>query len=309
MVDKPCCTPKRVSNAVVAPAAISAEKNGSTLLFDTVSIDGGSVPLGTDKPLIPTDDEGPAREAVIDAFRVMRTTVTNAMFQSFVDATGYKTEAERFGWSFVFDAEGYQRAAQAVVAAPWWRKTDGAYWQNIDGSSDACVPQGNHPVVQVSWHDANAFAEWAGGRLPLEREWEHAARGGNGDIVFPWGDKEPDDYGFTPCNIWQGNFPDNNTCKDGYDSTAPADAFEPNGYGLYNMCGNVWEWTAQSFKVRAHAPDARTIKKRLRGTKVLKGGSFLCHKSYCYRYRIAARTANTPDSTTSHQGFRLVFDI
>ena len=137
---------------------------------------------------------------------------------------------------------------------------------------------------------------------------EHAARGGLRDVRYPWGDQEPDDVDFFPCNIWQGSFPDNNLGLDGYKATAPAASFEPNGFGLYNMVGNVWEWTSNPYTV---VSQKRVVKERLKGMKgykLSKGGSFLCHSSYCHRYRIAARMGNSPDSTTAHQGMRLVFD-
>lgn len=277
--------------------------------FNTVDIPGGQGFLGTNTPHIPSDEEGPLRENEITPFRMMRTAVTNRMFCEFVEATQYKTEAEHFGWSFVFNTENTLNAQSVSADTPWWKQTQGAYWQKPDGVQLLDDSLEHHPVVHVSWNDANAYARWAGGRLPLEREWEHAARGGQGDIPFPWGSAEPAEISFTPCNIWQGSFPQHNSAADGYKMTAPAESYEPNAFGLFNMCGNVWEWTAQSYKVRAHSSQARAFKKRMRGTKVLKGGSFLCHRSYCYRYRIAARTGNTPDSTTSHQGFRLVFDM
>jgi len=138
-------------------------------------------------------------------------------------------------------------------------------------------------------------------------EWEHAARGGLGDVPFPRGEKEPDDHAYHPCNIWQGQFPATNTCVDGHAATAPAQSFEPNGYGLYNMCGNVWEWTSGRLKITGRSTESKQHAKHYKGTKLLKGGSYLCHNSYCFRYRIAARTGSTPDSTTTHQGFRLVF--
>ena len=166
----------------------------------------------------------------------------------------------------------------------------------------------NHPVVHVSWNDAKAFAKWAGGRLPTEQEWEHAARGGLGDVKFPWGDQEPNDTDFFPCNIWQGEFPKNNLFRDGYLGSAPVSAFAPNGYGLYNMIGNVWEYTSQPFKVRSLKKTVKRAHAEKHGYKLLKGGSFLCHASYCYRYRIAARMGNSANSSTSHQGFRLVYD-
>ena len=311
MSGKACCTPrsdrKQSSNILTENTATAAESSYASSL-DTVVVEGGAALVGTNKPLISSDEESPLREIDIHSFRIMRTAVTNSMFREFIENSGYKTEAEKFGWSFVFDSDDYVNARHVSAEAPWWRQTKSATWDRIDGINAIQADLDDHPVVHVSWNDANAFAKWAGGRLPLEREWEHAARGGQGDVLFPWGNREPDDQHYTPCNVWQGQFPENNTELDGYRFTAPAQSFDPNPFGLYNMCGNVWEWTAQSYKVRSHASGAKVHKKRMRGTKVLKGGSFLCHRSYCYRYRIAARTGNTPDSTTSHQGFRLVFD-
>lgn len=239
-----------------------------------------------------------------------RTAVTNAAFKAFVEATGYVTEAERFGWSFVFWAQVPDTVGptQGVVDVEWWRRVDEANWRDINGPGtmeEAWHP--DHPVVQVSWNDAQAYAKWAGGRLPTEAEWEHAARGGLGDVRFPWGNAEPDDTGHTPCNIWQGRFPDVNTGQDGYLTTAPAQSFEPNGYGLYNLAGNVWEWTADAFRIASLKKSVKTRLAAMRGYKLSKGGSFLCHKSYCYRYRIAARSGTSPDSATTHHGFRVVW--
>ncbi len=265
--------------------------------------------LGTDRPFIPLDEESPCRTRETSPFRMMQTAVTNEMFSIFVKETAYQTEAERLGWSFVF----YQqlpdefKETQAVLNTQWWRKVHGASWSQPVGPDATVELHDNHPVVHVSWNDAQAFARWAGGRLPTEAEWEHAARGGLGDVAFPWGDQEPDDNDFQPCNIWQGEFPVRNSCADGYAATAPAKSFEPNGYGLYNMCGNVWEWTSGRLKISGRSPESKQYARHYKGTKLLKGGSFLCHKSYCLRYRIAARTGTTPDSSTTHQGFRLVF--
>ena len=128
-------------------------------------------------------------------------------------------------------------------------------------------------------------------------------------MMFPWGNQEPDDNNFQPCNIWQGTFPHYNTAADGYESTAPVDSFEPNGFGIYNMVGNTWEWTVVPYKARSQRAKAKKHAATLKGAMVLKGGSFMCHKSYCFRYRIAARSGSTPDSTTSHIGFRVVYDI
>lgn len=307
MNNKPCCNPQSNSPSVnTSQVEITTRTDRK---FELCEIPGGMATVGTDQPLISIDEEGPARTIEIQPFKMMATTVTNEMFEKFIADTGFVTEAERFGWSFVF----YQhlpeafKDTQAVVGSQWWRKVEGANWRHINGpGSDSCY-EPEHPVVHVSWNDAQAFAQWAGGALPTESQWEHAARGGMGDVKFPWGDKEPNDTEHQPCNIWQGDFPTTNSCADGYSATAPARSFEKNGYGLYNMCGNVWEWTSGRLKIQGRSEESRQYAKHYKGSKLLKGGSFLCHKSYCFRYRIAARSGNTPDSTTAHQGFRLVF--
>lgn len=266
--------------------------------------------VGTKSPEIPDDGEDPRRETRIKPFRMGATTVTNAQFQEFVSATGFVTEAERFGWSFVFWSQVPESvgATRGVVEVEWWRRVDGANWRDINGPGTAADAwHADHPVVHVSWNDAQAYARWVGGRLPTEAEWEHAARGGLGDIKFPWGNQEPNDTDFHPCNIWQGQFPKINTAKDGFVTTAPAQYYDPNGYGLYNLVGNVWEWTAEPFRVKSLKKHVRQRLTGMKGYKLSKGGSFLCHKSYCYRYRIAARSGTSPDSTTTHQGFRVVW--
>jgi sulfatase modifying factor 1 len=268
--------------------------------------------IGTDAPLIPDDGEGPRRAVTLKAFAMDRVPVTNARFASFVSATGYVTEAERFGWSPVFRgllADGPDLEPTGGPT-PWWVKVEGACWRAPEGPDSSLATRQDHPVVHVSWADANAFARWSGGRLPTEAEWEHAARGGLADPRFPWGDDEPTDENVL-CNIWQGDFPRTNTLADGFLGTSPADGFAANGAGLYGMAGNVWEWTADPFRVRsltrmAKARNAQAVRGK---EKVLKGGSFLCHKSYCYRYRIAARTSMTADSSTSNAGLRVAYDL
>ena len=305
---KPCCTPKAGEHRpATAPATITQRADEA---FEVCDIPAGSALLGTNHTLIPLDEEAPCRTKRINGYRMMQTTVTNQQFKRFVEDTGFISDAERLGWSFVFydQLPPDHQATQAVAATQWWRKVEKASWHQPSGPDVDCNPDPDHPVVHVSWNDANAFAVWAGGRLPTETEWEHAARGGLDDVMFPWGNKEPDDNNHQPCNIWQGEFPRVNNCNDGYAATAPARSFEPNGYGLYNMCGNVWEWTSGRFKIEGRSNESRRHAKHYKGCKLLKGGSYLCHKSYCFRYRIAARTGTTPDSSTTHQGFRLVFD-
>ncbi len=266
--------------------------------------------LGTARPELEMDGEAPLKRVRLKSFLMDQTAVTNARFATFVAAAGYVTDAERLGNSFVFShfLPAGSPPGIAVAGVPWWRIVDGAHWSAPLGPGSGDAAQPDHPVVHVSWNDAQAFASWAGGRLPTESEWEHAARGGLGDVTFPWGEREPNDSDFFPCNIWQGRFPDLNFGLDGHIGTAPARSFEPNGYGLFNMVGNVWEFTSQPFKVRSLKKSVRAAQAGKAGYKLSKGGSFLCHASYCYRYRIAARTGTTPDSSTSHQGFRLVYD-
>ena len=305
-----CCAPPKGAEplSTSAPAELGV---GNLLEFETIEIPAAKRPvLGTSRPIIPNDGEELRRASAIRAFKMMSTTVTNAQFAAFVDDTGYVTEAERFGWSFVFWSEvpASIPMSQAVAGIEWWRKIDGSNWRDITGpGTESEVWYPDHPVVQVSWNDAKAFAAWAGGRLPSEAEWEHAARGGLDDVPYPWGSKEPDDVDYQPCNIWQGRFPERNTCADGYATTAPARSFEPNGYGLFNVVGNVWEWTSDAYRIHSLKKAAKERMKAMTGYKVAKGGSYLCHSSYCWRYRVAARSGNSPDSSTPHMGFRLVF--
>lgn len=276
-----------------------------------ISVPGGRTHVGTDKPEIAGDGEGPARMVTIRDFALEATTVTNARFAAFVTATGYVTEAERFGWAAVFfnSADRMATARRAGSALPWWHRVEGASWHTPEGPGSSIEDRLDHPVVQVSWTDAKAFADWVGGRLPAEAEWEHAARGGNLRRRFPWGEDEPDDVAVW-CNIWQGAFPQHNLEADGYLRTAPAQSYSPNALGFYNMAGNVWEWMQDPFRIRSMSRQAkgRNAQAFEHQDKVLKGGSFLCHRSYCYRYRIAARMGLSPDSATSNTGFRVAYD-
>ena len=311
--DPTCCPTQTRPKTVINQRAV-----GTTREVDQsarVLIPAGKGTLGTAHPVILEDGEGVVGHRMLRRFAMDACAVSNARFAAFVDATGYQTQAEIFGDSFVFKGhlgEQFQASGHAAGAS-WWLMIKGASWRcplgpestlesTLDGLAD-------HPVTHVTWTDAQAFAQWAGGRLPTEIEWEHAARGGLGDVAFPWGNKAPNDHSFFPANIWQGRFPDQNLALDGYAGTAPVKSYEPNGYGLYNMVGNTWEWTSQAFTPRTKSKVAAKIHAGKKGFKVVKGGSFMCHASYCFRYRIPARTATSPDSSTSHQGFRLVYDL
>jgi sulfatase modifying factor 1 len=276
-----------------------------------VLVQGGSFLMGTDDPTFPADGEAPVVEVEVADFWIDSHAVSNAEFERFVLETGYQTEAERFGWSYVFYQflpEGHP-PARGVPQAPWWLQVFGACWKHPEGPGSRVSERLNHPVVHVSWNDAAAFAAWAGKRLPTEAEWEYAARGGLEQKRYPWGDRLSPN-GKHRCNIWQGTFPKKNIGKDGYLSTAPVDAFEPNGYGLHNAVGNVWEWCQDwwSTGYRTEGPKDNPAGPPSGEAKVTKGGSYLCHSSYCNRYRVAARTHNTPDSSTGHIGFRLARD-
>jgi sulfatase modifying factor 1 len=256
----------------------------------------------------PGDGENPVHDVAVSSFAIDAYAVTNAQFAAFVAATGYVSDAHRYAWSFVFAGllpDDFPDTA-AVASAPWWRQVFGASWDHPEGPQSDLDGRLDHPVVHVSWNDAHAYCAYTGTRLPTEAEWEYAARGGLAGAPFPWGhDLEPE--GEHRMNVFQGTFPGNDTGADGYAGTAPVDAFAPNGYGLYNVTGNVWEWCGDWFDPRyyAHSPstDPRGPE---RGTqRVMRGGSYLCHLSYCRRYRVSARSGNGPDSSTGNLGFRV----
>ncbi|GAA1188922.1 formylglycine-generating enzyme family protein [Kitasatospora gansuensis] len=275
-----------------------------------LALPGGRFLMGTDDPVgFPADGEGPVREVEVGPFRISPTAVTNAQFGSFVKATGYVTEAERFGFSFVFEgflASAVAATAQSVAGVPWWRAVPGADWRRPEGPGSTAGDRQNHPVVHVSWHDARAYCAWSGTRLPTEAEWEYAARGGLEQKRYPWGD-ELTPGGRHMCNIWQGVFPTLNTAADGHRSTAPVKSFRPNGHGLYNVAGNVWEWCADWFSPDFHrtGPHHHPAGPPDGTRRVMRGGSHMCHDSYCNRYRVAARSSNTPDSSAGNIGFRV----
>lgn len=310
-----CCSPQRAQPSL---RETSYEYSSAKVSLSShfVSIPAGEFGMGTDLIFYPTDGEGPSRSVWIDEFQISKYAVTNAEFANFVEATGYQTEAEIYGWSYVFngfidETTSSKQVAGVASSAPWWLAIEGAYWFKPFGNSQTIEEFLNHPVVHVSHNDALEYCKWTGYQLPTEAQWEKAARGGVAGKVFPWGN----DFlksGEYQCNIWQGEFPHLNTEEDGFFGTAPVDSFTPNNFGLYNTIGNVWEWTNDFWSARWHTPESVETRRnplgpqKISGNRVLKGGSFMCHESYCYRYRNSARTFNSPNTSTSHIGFRCV---
>jgi formylglycine-generating enzyme len=311
---KSCCVPS-AGERLATNSTGTAPRSSVDARDRMIELPGSSFLMGTaDTEGFPEDGEGPVREVRLDRFWIDRYPVTNRLFGQFVQETAYKTEAERFGWSFVFwghiSRKRFQQlVADTVAAAPWWCQVPGAHWRAPEGPGSHIESRVDHPVVHVSWNDAQRFCEWSGQRLPTEAEWEYAARGGLVQKIHPWGDKlRPG--GKHLCNIWQGEFPREDTGEDGYRGTCPVEAFPPNGYGVYSVTGNTWEWCSDWFSASFHQNGSRNNPQGPTAgqAKVIKGGSFLCHHSYCNRYRVAARSSNTPDSTTSHMSFRCAQD-
>jgi formylglycine-generating enzyme len=312
-----CCTPggKRCE-CPEKPVEFKRISAGST--DGMIRLEGGAFLMGTDDPVgFSADGEGPIREVTLSPFWMDVTSVTSQQFAAFIQNTGYKTDAEKFGWSFVFhlflDLETRRRlyaAGKCLSGLEWWYAVDGATWNHPEGPASTIDNRLDHPAVHVSWRDAQAYCEWAGKRLPTEAEFEYAARGGLVQKRYAWGD-ELTPAGQHMCNIWQGQFPLQNTAEDGFPGTAPARYYEPNGFGLYHMAGNVWEWIFDRWSTDFHVsgPRDNPVGPAEGDRRVMRGGSYLCHHSYCNRYRVAARTANTPDSSTGNTGFRCVRDI
>lgn len=278
-------------------------------------------------------DARPIHRVVVDGFWMAKTPVTNAQFAAFVSDTGYVTVAER-----PLDPADFPGAPKDLLVPgalvfsdptsvrglanyqQWWRWVPGAQWRNPLGPESSIAGKEDHPVVQVAWEDAVAYAEWAGGRLPTEAEWEFAARGGLTGQPYPWGaELAPGDE--WSANIWQGNFPVENTAADGFPGLAPVGRFPPNPYGLYDMGGNVWEWCADWYHARAYAMrstadepvinptgPARSFDPAEPGTpkRATRGGSFLCTDQYCTRYMVGTRGSAEPNSGALHTGFRIV---
>jgi formylglycine-generating enzyme required for sulfatase activity len=309
-----CCAPaaRRGADAAAASstaAAAGPPRPGGGVPPRLVELAGGAFTMGTDGTYgYAVDGEGPAHEVVLAPFALAAHAVTNADWAAFAAATGHRTEAEVFGWSFVF--AGFLPddfpPTRAVPQALWWRQVHGADWAHPEGPQSSLEGRADHPVIHVSWNDAQAFCAWSGTRLPTEAEWEYAARGGAAGLRFPWGD-ELEPGGEHRMNAFQGRFPGHDTAADGYAGTAPVGSFPPNDYGLHEMTGNVWEWTADWFDPGWYA---RSPREDPRGPatgqqRVMRGGSYLCHASYCNRYRVDARSGNTPDSSTGNLGFRV----
>lgn len=303
-----CCMPARNTQRSSRPAPLRPSDLAPSTTEGMVLLLGGEFRMGTDSAEgYASDGEGPVRTVRLAAFHIDACAVSNAQFAAFVAATGYRTEAEQLGWSYVFAGfvpAALRRAAPRPERTPWWCGIEGASWNHPEGPGSDLAGRADHPVVHVSWNDAHAYSRWAGKRLPTEAEWEYAARGGLDQARYPWGD-DLDPGGEYRCNIWRGSFPAKNTAADGYRGTAPVTAFLPNGFGLYNMCGNVWEWCADWWSTdHGVGPLSNPRGPESGDAKVIRGGSHMCHDSYCFRYRVAARSANTVDSSAGHTGFR-----
>jgi formylglycine-generating enzyme required for sulfatase activity len=290
-----------------------------------VWIPGGAFWMGADDPSM--SDARPVHQVILDSFWMDRTEVTNRQFAEFVAATGYITVAER-----IPDAKDFPGAPPenlvpgSLVFTPpagevsfddpliWWRYVPGANWRHPEGPATTIAGKDQFPVVQVCWDDAMAYARWAGKQLPTEAQWEVAARGGKARTRYVWGD-ELRPGGTWQANVWQGHFPDRNSAEDGFVRTAPVASFPANGYGLFDMAGNVWEWCADWYRpgytvtetrdpqgpASSYDPNEPGVAKR-----VQRGGSFLCSDQYCTRYLPGARGKGSPDSAASHVGFRCV---
>jgi formylglycine-generating enzyme required for sulfatase activity len=305
-----------------------------------ILIPAGTLNMGGDNNQA-DPNEYPKHEVKINSFWMDENEVTNAQFKVFADATGYETVAERpIDWEAMKKdlppgtpkppedvlqpgALVFQKTDQPVPLhnpGAWWKWTIGASWKQPEGPGSTIEDRMDHPVVQIAWEDAAAYAEWAGKRLPTEAEWEWAARGGKEDMIYPWGNEDVNE-GEPKANFWQGLFPYENKEKDGFFTTAPVKSFPPNGYGLYDMSGNVWEWCSdwldiayyqkpEATKANNKGPEsAYNPRMPYQQEKVIRGGSFLCNDRYCSGYRNARRMGSSVDTGLNHTGFRCVKDV
>jgi len=311
---KACCTPTAPhAAAALTETNIAFANSGATKGMRLLA--GGPFLMGTDSAEAwANDGEGPVREVTVNPFYLDETTVTNRQFGEFVRATGFITEAERFGWSFVFHNQVPKTKVdklveQTVLGLDWWCKVNGACWKHPEGPGSEVRKRQDHPAIHLSWNDAIAYCRWAGKRLPTEAEWEYVVRGGLVQKLYPWGDELVPNRRHR-CNIWQGKFPHADSGADGWKGSCPVRSFPPNGFGLFEVSGNVWEWCGDWFSpsYHVHAPKVNPTGPPFGERKLMKGGSYLCHASYCNRYRVAARTSNTPDSSTGNCGFRCARD-
>lgn len=311
MNGRSCCMPAPAAGAALAAplsVPVSTPVSADPVAIDWIALPGGSFRMGADDADGYLEDgEGPARDVHVGAFEIAATTVTNAQFRDFVRATQYVTEAEQIGHSHVFYLQVEPAVRQAVRqlprGLPWWLPVEFACWQRPEGPGSSIDGRLDHPVVHVSWHDAQAYCGWAGCRLPTEAEWEVAARGGLHAARFPWGDSTDFE---SRCNVWRGDFPAQ-PAAGWRPGPVSVRALPPNGHGLHHATGNVWQWCADWFSPTYHGdtPVTDPRQDRISGRRSMRGGSFLCHASYCHRYRVAARSSNAPSSTSSNCGFRV----
>tara|TARA_B110000285_G_scaffold122274_1_gene138232 strand:+ start:1726 stop:2694 length:969 start_codon:yes stop_codon:yes gene_type:complete len=302
-----CCAPqpKAGRNVTIPPTVAFAQMPPDHGL---VALGSGPFKMGANDGPHPEDGEGPTRQVTLDAFAIAPLAVTNAQFHRFVKETNYTTVAEQAETSFVFDMLVSDDITDrtSTIQAPWWCDISGACWHHPVGPKGKDISARlDHPVVHIALPDALAYCDWAGVCLPSEAQWEYAARGGLDAQPFPWGGVLELD-GQHRSNVWQGTFPHTNIAQDGFIGTAPAQCYAPNGFGLYAMTGNVWEWTADRFTA-LHSPRPQTNPRGpLNGDRaVAKGGSYLCHASYCRRYRTSSRQALDPLTTAGNLGFRV----
>jgi sulfatase modifying factor 1 len=307
-----CCTPSRgAGGSPISAETDTAAKGSIKAVHEDVLVPGGTYVMGDAfGEGYPGDGESPTHEVRLGPIRIDPTTVTNQMFAAFIAVTGYRTEAEVYGSSAVFHLLSTAKNEDilgAAAGAPWWLNVRGADWAHPTGPDSHWEDVPDHPAVHVSHNDTVAYCRWAGRRLPTEAEWEYAARGGLEGKRYAWGDHLTPN-GEHRCNIWQGTFPKTNKIEDGYLGTAPVKSFPPNGYGLYEVAGNVWEWCSDWFLPRYYrnSPIDNPRGPTIGAGRVMRGGSYLCHDSYCNRYRVAARTSNTPESSSGNCGFRTV---
>ena len=274
------------------PNAKTAEKAASVCIklpYEVIALEGGTTLIGSEKAY---PEEAPLRRAKLSAFDIDNSEVTNAQFLEFVTATGYKTDAEKIQAGFGVPGGAVFKTPTAANPS-WWQFVEGANWKHPEGPETSIKNKDNFPVVQISYNDAQAYAKWKGRRLPTETEWEYAAKGG-AETLYVWGEKLVPD-GRHKANTWQGGFPVENTGQDGFFMRSPAGCFQPNDYGLYDMIGNVWEWTSTQANTQSSVL-----------TYTIKGGSFLCAPNFCQRYRASAKQPQEADFTTNHIGFRTV---